>query len=90
MVEHVLRGDAGINAEVLGQIAEAFAEFLFLVKNIQRAEMNLAAVGFLKRGDGAHECGLAGAIGTEEAIHAAGDGEGDVIESADAVGVSFG
>ena len=90
MIEHVFGRDARIDAEILRQIAEAFAELFFLVQSVKRAEMDLAAIGLLQSGDGAHERRLTGAVRAEEAIHAARNGEGDVIEGADAVGIGFG
>ena len=50
----------------------------------------LPGVGLLERGDRAHERRLAGAVRAEQAEHAGGDLERDVVEGADAVGVRLG
>src|SRR5678816_2724883 len=49
-----------------------------------------AQVRLLQRGDRAHQRRLAGAVGSEEAVHPARDVEVDVTQSAHAVGVRLG
>ena len=39
-------------------------------EHVAVAEANGAGIGFLQRGDGAHEGGLAGAVGAEQAEEA--------------------
>jgi hypothetical protein len=89
MTEHVLRGNSGIYAEILREIAEAAADFVLLREDIEVTEADGTSVGRLQRGDGAHQRGFAGAIGAEEAIHALGNVERDAVEGLDAIRIGL-
>ena len=52
--------------------------------------MDAAAVGFLQRGEDAHQRRLAGAVGAEQAVHARRDRQADVLQRLHAVGVGLG
>jgi hypothetical protein len=90
VVEHVERGHLGIDTELLGEIAEDFADRVLVLEDVDAVERDGAGVGVLQGGDGAHEGGLAGAVGAEEAEHLVADGEGEVLECFDAVGIGLG
>ena len=49
-----------------------------------------AAVGFLQRGQRAHERGLARAVGPEQSKHALWNGERDVLQRLRPVGIALG
>jgi hypothetical protein len=89
VVEHFEGGDAGVDAELLGQVAEDAPDGKLVAEHVGIAEEGGAGVGVEERGEDAHEGGLAGAVRAEESVHAGGDGEGDAIQGADAVGVGF-
>jgi hypothetical protein len=65
MVEHVRGGDARIDAELLRQVAELAADRILIGDNVEAVEQDGACVGILQRGDGAHESGLARAVGSK-------------------------
>ena len=90
MVEHVERGDLGIDAELLRQVAEDAADLVLLAQHVDAVEVDGAGVGILKRGDGAHQRALAGAVGADQAEHAVADGEGEVLKRLYAVRISLG
>src|SRR5687768_3983615 len=56
VVEHFVRGDARIDAEILRQIAERAAQFLRLADDVDIAEADAPFARRLQRGDGAHHC----------------------------------
>jgi hypothetical protein len=51
MVQHVERGDLGIDAELLRQIAEDAAHLVLLAEHVDAVERDRAGVGILQRGD---------------------------------------
>ena len=55
VVEHVERGHLGVDAELLGQIAEDFADGVLVLEDVDAVERDGAGVGILEGGDGAHE-----------------------------------
>ena len=90
VVEHVHGVHFRVDAEFLGEIAEDLADGIFLFEDVEVVEPDFAFVGILQGGDGAHEGALAGAVGAEQAEHVVADGERDVFEGFDAVGIGFG
>ncbi len=89
VAEHVLRGDARVNAEVLREITEAAAKLVFLAEDVKVAQADGACVGLLQGGDGAHERSFSSTIGAEEPIHALGNIERDAIEGFDAIRIGL-
>ena len=90
VVEEIFGGDFGVEAELLREVSEDAADRVFLAEDVDVAERGAAGVGFLQRGEGAHEGGLPCTVWAEQAEHAEGDGEGDVLKSLRAVGVALG
>ena len=90
MAEHVLAGNPGVYTELLGQIAKSSPEFVLLVQNVDRTEVNAPRVRFQERRQGAHQSRLAGAVRTEQAVHPVRDGQRDIVERLDAVWVGLG
>jgi hypothetical protein len=90
VVEHRLRRDFRVNAELLREVAEEVADVVLLAEDVELAEARRAGVRLLQRGQRAHERRLAGAVRSEQAEHAGGDGEGDAVERADAVRIGLG
>ena len=90
VVEHVDGGHLRVDAELLRQIAEHLAHFVLLLEDVDAVERDGAGIGVLQGGDGAHEGALAGAVRAEQSEHVIADGEGDVLEGANAVGISLG
>jgi len=81
VLEQSLGGDVGVDAEFLRQVAERFADFVFLLDHVQVAELDRALVWVLERGDRPHQGGLAGAVGAEQAVHALRDGEATCLRA---------
>ena len=54
------------------------------------AEVDRATIRLLERGKDAHQRGLAGAVGAKQSVHPCGNGETDVLQRVDAVGVRLG
>jgi hypothetical protein len=90
MVEQSLCGRIAVEAKVLRQVPEGLAHFVFLLHDVELAEVNAPFVGILQRGQDAHERRFAGAVRPEEAEHASLDRQGDIAEGADAVGIGLG
>ncbi len=86
MVQHVERGDLGVDAEFLRQVAEDAADLIFLAEHVDAVESDRAGVGILQRRDGAHQRTLAGAVRADQAEHAVADGERKILERLYAVG----
>ena len=82
MVEHIHRGDARINAEILRQIAKPFPQLLRLGKYIEIAEPDRAIGGGLQRRDGAHQSRFASAIWPKQPVHSARDRQIHIIKRA--------
>ena len=82
--------DLRIQPELLRQIAEQLADFVFLPQHVDAVEARGAAVGLLQRGQRAHERGLAGAVGAEQSEHALGNGQRDVLQRLRPVGIALG
>jgi hypothetical protein len=89
VLEHRLGGDPRIDPEFLRQIAEHASRRRFVGKHIEVAEADASGICILQRRDGAHQCRLAGAIGAEKAEKAGRDGERNVLQRFDAVGVGL-
>src|SRR5262249_13448231 len=62
VAEHFLGGGLRIESKLLREITQDSSDFIFLPEYVDRAEHGLAAVGFLQRGQSAHERGFACAI----------------------------
>ena len=90
VIEQALRAHLGIDAEVLRQVAEGLADLVFLADDVDLAEGDGAGVRLLERGNHAHQRGLAGAVGAEQAVHARRNRERDVLQRLHAVGVRLG
>jgi hypothetical protein len=89
VIEQRFRGNARIDAELLRQVTEHAPDVVLLAKHVDVAERDGAGVGFLQRGDGAHQRRLAGAVRAEETEHAGRNRERDVLESFDAVRIGL-
>src|SRR5260370_8550830 len=89
MAEHVQRGNLGIDAKLLWQVAEDAADFVFLAQHVNAIEVDRAGVRVLQRGDGPHQGTLAGAIGPHKAKHAVADRQREVLERLYAVRISL-
>src|SRR5262249_2948723 len=61
VIQHVDGGELGVDAELLGKVAEELADFILLCENVDAVKNDIAGVGVLERGDGAHEGTFAGA-----------------------------
>ena len=90
VMKHVDGVHFRVHAEFLREVAEDLADGVFLLEDVEVVEPDFAFVGILERGDGAHERAFAGAVGAEQAEHVVADGERDVAEGFDAVGIGFG
>jgi hypothetical protein len=90
MAEHVQRGNLGIHAKLLWQVAEDAADFVFLPQHIDTIEVDRAGVRILQRGDGPHQGTLAGAIGPDQAKHAVSDGQGQVLKCLYSIWIGLG
>jgi hypothetical protein len=66
--QHLVGGDAWIDAEILGQVAERAPQFLRLGDDVDSSEVDGALGRRLQRGDGPRQRRLAGAVRTEEAV----------------------
>jgi len=96
MVEQTVRGDVGVDAELLWQVAEGLAHFVLLPHHVDRVsgvrridEADRSGVGFLQRRDRSHQGRFAGAVRAEEAEHAGMNRQRDILERGDTVGVGF-
>ncbi len=85
MIEHLVGGDARINAEVLREIAELPAQLLRLLEDIDVAELDAAFGRGLERRDRSHQRRFASAIGTEQAIHSARNRQADIVKRTHAI-----
>jgi len=90
VVQQVLGAAPGIHAELLRQVAEGLPHLPLLLHHVEVAEADGPRVGLLERGEGAHQRGLAGAVGAEQAVHSGRDGERHVLQRTHAVGVGLG
>jgi hypothetical protein len=90
MIEHVERGDLGINAELLREVAQQLANLILLLEDVDAVEVNRSRVRILQGRDGAHQGTLACAIRTEKPKHVVTDLQRDILESFDAVRVGLG
>jgi len=73
--EHVLAGNPGVHTELLGKVAEPAADFVLLAEAVDITQPHAARVRFPERRHDAHRSRLAGAVRTQQAIHAAGYGQ---------------
>ena len=90
MTQHVLRRGTRINSKLLRQVSQGLAEFLFLAKDVDRAELNLPGVWFLKSRDRTHERGFAGAVRPQQPVHSGWDGQRNVVERTHTIGIGLG
>ena len=90
MRQQVFRRDLRIEPELLRQISQQLADFVLLPQHIDAVELRAAAVGFLQRGQRAHERGLACPVGAEQSEHALWNGERDVLQRLRPVGIALG
>ena len=89
MIEQRLRAGVRIDAEFLRQVAQGLAHLFLALQHVDLAEHGAAAVGFLQRGQDAHQRRLAGAVGPEQAEHARRDRQADVVQRLHAVGIGL-
>ncbi len=89
VVEHGIGRDARIDAEVLGQISEAFAQLFRLGNDVDIAEGDAARGRGLERGDAAHQARLAGAVGAKQAEHPGGQVQRHAVQRTHAVAVNM-
>src|SRR5688572_15912454 len=89
MVEQIEGRDLRVDAEILRQIAEPMAQASRIGDDIESVENDRPFVRFLKRGNGAHERRLAGAIRPEKTEETFADFKVDVVECANAVRIGF-
>jgi hypothetical protein len=87
VVEHVERGHPRIDAEILGQVAQGAAQGLGVSDHVDIAEPDESRGGGLQGGDDPHQRRLAGPIGTEQAVHAIGNDQIDVVERLHPAGI---
>jgi hypothetical protein len=90
MFEHVIGGNAGVDAEILWQIAKPAAQRLGVGDDVDVAELDRSACGRLQGCNGPHQGRLAGAVRAEKPVHALGYGKRDIIERPRAVGIDMG
>ena len=98
VVEQLLRPHVRIDAELLRQVAQRPADVVLLPHDVESplracrgvAQVNRAGVRLLERGEDAHQRGLAGAVGAEQAVHPRRDRERHVLQRLHAVGVGLG
>ena len=90
VLQQLLGAHAGVHAEFLRQIAQHPAHGLFVAQHVDVVEHNTTGIGVLQRGNGAHQAGLARAVGPQQAKHARWDVETNVFQGLSAVGVGLG
>ena len=90
VIEQALRAHFRIHAKLLRQVTERLADLVLLADDVDVAEGDGPAVRLLQRGEHAHQRGLAGAIGAEQAVHPRRNREGHVLQGMHAVGVGLG
>ena len=88
--QQALGRDLGIQSKLLRQIAEHLAHVVLLAQHVDAVHARGAAVGFLQRGQSAHEGGLAGAVRAEQSEHALWNGQRDVLQRLRPVGIALG
>ena len=90
VVEQRFRRHPRNQSEVLRQVTKRAPHRIRFSQGIDGAESHRAGIRRLQRGQRAHQRGLARTIGPQQAVHALRDGQADVVEGADAVGVGLG
>ncbi len=90
MIEHVVGGDPGVDAEVLGQIAQGAAQGVGVGQDIDVVEAHMPRGRRLQGGDDAHQRGLARPVRAQQSIHPARDDQVDLVQGAHAVAVDVG
>ncbi len=88
--EQVLGVHVRVNAKLLRQVTKRLAHFIFLIQYVHPAELDAAAVRFLQCGQDAHQSRLAGAVGSEQAVHSRRDRERHVLQCLHAIGIGLG
>ena len=90
VIEQVLGAHLRIDAKLLRQVAERLAHFILLIQHVDaRRAWTLPLSGSCKRGQDAHQRGLAGAVGAEQAVHPRRNREGHVLQRLHAVGIGL-
>ena len=87
VIQHVAGGNAGIDSEILREVAERAPELIGMGEDVDVAEADAALGRDLQRRHRAHQGRLARAVRPEEAVHAARNGQGHVVQRAGAVRV---
>jgi hypothetical protein len=89
MPEQLLRARLGIDAELLGQVAERLPHGVHLLHDVEVAEVDGADVRLLERGEDAHQRRLAGTVRAEQAVHSRRNRERHVLQRLHAVGIGL-
>ena len=87
VVEEGERRDAGVDAEVLGQVSEAPPVAHGVGEHVGALERDRARVRRLERRERPHERALAGAVGAEQAEEAGPEGQRHVVQRPHTAGV---
>jgi hypothetical protein len=90
VVEQFVSGHFRVDAEILRQVAQQAADLVFFIEHVKVAEEDRAGIAFLQGGNGAHQRRFAGAVGAEQAEHPGRDGERNIVQRHNAVGVGLG
>ena len=89
VLQEFQRGQVRIDAEILRQEAEAPAYRIGLAHDVGTVEQYLAAGRPGQRGDHLHQRRLAGAVMADQADHAGGQLQTDVVDRTDVVRIGF-
>ncbi len=89
VIEHRLDRDLGVDAEILGQVAQHPPGGLLVGQQVLFIQPDGARIGILQGGDGTHQRGLAGPVGAQQAEHAARNIQGNVVQCPDAIVVGL-
>jgi hypothetical protein len=90
MLKHIECRHPGIDAELLRQIAENFANLTFLGQNIEFIELDRTGVGILQRGDRTHQGAFACSVGTKQPEHMVPDRECEIFQRFYAIWIGLG
>ena len=80
IIEELVGAHVFVGAEILGQIADQSLHFFPLLFHVDVVDVDCAIALLQDAADDAHQRGLAGAVGTQQAEHAALDGQGNSLE----------
>src|SRR5678815_2676784 len=87
VIEHPLGAQVRIESELLREVAKNLSDVVGLREDVDLAEPDGARIRFLERGYRAHERRLPRTVGPEQAEHASGYVERDVLQGAYTVGI---